>query len=319
MARPYSHLQYAPQAPQAPINHAVGVTSYTKDSSDPVVLAAQWAPLGRSLKRTADDSLIRDAAIDGPWTQTQICQRRKLITETVAVKSKPKSKAAVLSFSGVARDPTVSTPDRERSPQMAVSNRGLVPVALPYRDDDKTLVPGTLVYFANDSVDQCHGTLRGNKGIPINMNTNSFSRTKDTVGTVLSCGPSQHAVVHLHPLSQRSLKTFKDMLLNSTPDNNQTVHDRAGGATIKQTDGKHMVRINLGYACGVNQTDMLTTAPTGTGAPWTKRSAFTAVPTGGAPAPKPTSIPPPVPPVVAAAPAPKPKPKASRRKPVPKK
>ena len=64
MSKPYVHLEFAPQAPQAPINHAVGVTTYTKDNSEPIELAAQWAPLGRVMKRKPEDELTPESTVN---------------------------------------------------------------------------------------------------------------------------------------------------------------------------------------------------------------------------------------------------------------
>lgn len=229
MAEPYAHLEFAPQAPQAPINHAVGVTSYAEDSKDQLKLAAQWAPLGRVMnKRAASDELTRNNAVNGTWTQTQICQRRKKISETVTLKTKKTATGGDhFVFAGIARDPAVSTPDRDRSPQMSVCNRGLIPAALPYLDDEKQLTPGTLAYFDhNDTTTKCHGTLAGNQGVPTsNKGSPLLSSTKDVVGTVLSCGKRQHAMIHLHPLSNRSFKRFTTIITNG-------VH--AAGTTIAQ-------------------------------------------------------------------------------------
>jgi len=287
MSKPYLHLEYAPQAPQAPINHAVGVTSFSRDASEPIELAAQWAPLGRVMKRKPEDELTPESTVNGRWKQTQINQRRKKITETVTLKSRPGIGALHPVFSGIARDPAVSTPDRERSPQMSVCNRGLLPVALPYPEDSENLVPGTLAYFYQDPKDKCHTTLIGNKGIPTaQADSPLHSKTKDVVGTVLSCGKRQHAVVHLHPLSNRSLKRFTTMITNGPHMNEGTVSDRiraaltTGPATgannhrilavssgygsvivgiVRQAatldglpeDGyKHMLRINIGTAIG---------------------------------------------------------------------
>ena len=320
----YQHLEVAPQAPQAPSTHAVGVTSYTEDRKEPVKLAAQWAPLGRVMKRNAETQLYRnDDAVNGSWSQTQISQRRKVVSETVTIKTKKQVLGeSVLRFSGIARDPNVSTPDRDRSPQMAVSNRGFVPVALPYINDAKTLRPGTLAYFTQESAIRCHATLSGNGGQPVSANANPLSKTMDAVGTVLSCGERQHAMVHLHPLSKDSFLKFEKLLCKAGPDK-MSVADRiknatAVGATYRTfaTDQKHMIPINLRFAAGgstVGGGDMPTKS--NKGAAWTKRAAFTTTtapvlpkPSGGAPAP---------PAVVVASPsklASKPKTKGARRK-----
>lgn len=252
MSKPYLHLEFAPQAPQAPINHAVGVTTYTKDNSEPIELAAQWAPLGRVMKRKPEDELTPESTVNGRWKQTQINQRRKKITETVTLKSRPGIGALHPVFSGIARDPAVSTPDRERSPQMSVCNRGLLPVALPYPDDSENLVPGTLAYFYQDPKDKCHATLIGNKGIPTaQAGSPLHSKTKDVVGTVLSCGKRQHAVVHLHPLSNRSLKRFTTMITNGPHMNQGSVSDRIRAALttepVNTTNDHRIVAVSSGY------------------------------------------------------------------------
>lgn len=317
----YRHLEFAPQAPQAPITHAVGVTSYTEDREEPVELAAQWAPLGRVMKRSAETELYRnDDAVNGSWSQTQISQRRKKVSETVTIKTKKQALgASVLRFSGIARDPNVSTPDRDRSPQMAVSNRGFVPVALPYIDDAKTLRPGTLAYFTQESATKCHATLNGNSGQPVSAIAEPLSKTMDAVGTVLSCGDRQHAMVHLHPLSKDSFLKFAKLIVKSEP-NKMSVAARITEATAVAasdrdftTNQKHMIPINLRFAAegsAAGGGDM--PAKSVKGAAWTKRAAFTTttapVPSSGAPAP---------PAVVVASPpklTPKPKTKGVRRK-----
>lgn len=319
MLSPYAHLEFAPQAPQAPINHAVGVTCYTEDKKDPVELAAQWAPLGRVMKRKAGtDELYRTDAFNGTWKQSHIGQRRKLISETVALKTRTGTKLSSnehLAFTGIARDPRVSTPDRERSPQMSVANRGFLPVALPYLDDAKTLVPGTLAYFSQDIQSKCHGTLAGNKGTPTASSACAkLSMTLDTVGTVLSCGSRQHAMVHLHPLSTRSLKTFQKLVVNSECTGTVFTRVRSAltsGASSKTADEKHILRINLEFAA-TGSTKKVSGTKDKTS--WTKRTGFAAtVPTMGAGAPAP-----PKKPAAAAAAPPKEGPpkssKSSRRK-----
>lgn len=266
MSKPYLHLEFAPQAPQAPINHAVGVTSFSMDASEPIELAAQWAPLGRVMKRKPEDELTPESTVNGRWKQTQINQRRKKITETVTLKSRPGIGALHPVFSGIARDPAVSTPDRERSPQMSVCNRGLLPVALPYPEDSENLVPGTLAYFYQDPKDKCHTTLIGNKGIPTaQADSPLHSKTKDVVGTVLSCGKRQHAVVHLHPLSNRSLKRFTTMITNGSHMTEGTVSGRIRTALTTGpnpvADHHRILAVSSGYGSVANEAATLDGLP----------------------------------------------------------